>query len=62
MGARKLQDQWWEVEIEESLELVVAIRESDFEFDVINEAELFGFVGIRHNGSVCLSVCIYFFG
>lgn len=54
MRARELQQQRREVEIEESLELVVAVHESDFEFDVIDETELFGFVRIRHDS--CLSL------
>lgn len=52
--ARELQQQRREIEIEESLELVIAVHESDFEFDVIDETELFGFVRIRHDS--CLSL------
>lgn len=62
--ACELQEQRREIEIEESLELVVAVDESDFEFNVIDKTELFGFIGIRHNSqavsqSVGLSVCLF---
>lgn len=55
--ACELQEQRREIEIEESLEFVVAVDESDFEFNVIDKTELFGFIGIRHNSqAVCQSV------